>query len=297
MSYRIFHSRFGEGLLAIHDDEDVAEVKGVPTFRYKLMAFAISSAVAGMMGGIHAVYVGYVTVGETFAVTVPLYVVLMSILGGARHWAGPAIGATLITVMQSAVVGGAHAELGRAGVALALIVVILTLPSGIVPGLLRMLSSAGSRDRRGKFRPLPSRKSRPWRRSRRPRGARASGVQGRGQVLRRHPRAERRHPRRAGRRDPCPGRAQRVGQVHAHQHDQRAFPGRARASILLEGRAITGLPPHEIAQSGIARTYQIPRLFNNLTILENVRLCAEFGGVPPPMTRTRQPASGWPSPA
>ena len=172
VSYLIFHSRFGGGLLAIHDDEDVAEVKGVPTFRYKLMAFAISSAIAGMMGGIHAVYVGYVTVGETFAVTVPLYVVLMSILGGARHWAGPAIGATLITVLQSAVVGGSHAELGRAGVALALIVVILTLPSGIVPSLLRMLKER--RRKPGMERPIstrrPSRRTWPWRRSRRPSG-------------------------------------------------------------------------------------------------------------------------------
>ena len=49
--------------------------------------------IAGVAGGIHAVYVSYVTVGETFSITVPLYVVLMSILGGARHWLGPAVGA------------------------------------------------------------------------------------------------------------------------------------------------------------------------------------------------------------
>ena len=36
--------------------------------------------------------------GEVFAITVPLYVVLVSILGGARHWAGPALGAALITL-------------------------------------------------------------------------------------------------------------------------------------------------------------------------------------------------------
>ena len=43
-------------------------------------------------------FVSYVTVGETFSITVPLYVVLMSVLGGARHWLGPAVGATLVTV-------------------------------------------------------------------------------------------------------------------------------------------------------------------------------------------------------
>ena len=78
------------GLFAIHDDEDVAEVKGVPTFRYKLVAFALSAGIAGVVGGIHAMYVGFVTVGETFELTVPLYVVLMSVLGGSRHWFGPA---------------------------------------------------------------------------------------------------------------------------------------------------------------------------------------------------------------
>lgn len=72
VSRRILRSRLGAGLLAIHDDEDVAEVKGVPTLHYKLAAFAISSAIAGAAGAIQAAYVGYVTVGETFSITVPL---------------------------------------------------------------------------------------------------------------------------------------------------------------------------------------------------------------------------------
>ena len=130
-------SRLGLGLFAIHDDEDVAEVKGVPTFRYKLMAFALSAGIAGVAGGIHAVYVSYVTVGETFAITVPLYVVLMSILGGARHWLGPAVGAVIITASLYAFTGGQTAVLGRAVVALALILVILLLPEGVVPASLR----------------------------------------------------------------------------------------------------------------------------------------------------------------
>ena len=50
----IARARLGLGLFAIHDDEDVAEVMGVPTFRYKLVAFALSCALAGAAGGIHA---------------------------------------------------------------------------------------------------------------------------------------------------------------------------------------------------------------------------------------------------
>ena len=192
VSRQILRSRLGVGLLAIHDDEDVAEVKGVPTLRYKLAAFAISSAIAGAAGAIQAVYVGYVTVGETFSITVPLYVVLMSILGGARHWAGPAIGATLITVGQSLFVGGGHAELGRAGVALALIVVILMVPQGIAPRLLRRFSPrhGAPRSANGKQLNLAA-AARPdrcpvWQRESH------SGVPGRHQIIRRHTGAARR---------------------------------------------------------------------------------------------------------
>ena len=94
IAYGIYRSRLGIGLFAIHDDEDVAEVLGVPTFRCKMAAFAMSCALAGIAGGIHALFVSYVTAGETFTITVPLTVVLMSVLGGTRQWAGPAVGAT-----------------------------------------------------------------------------------------------------------------------------------------------------------------------------------------------------------
>src|SRR6185369_8608918 len=47
-AYAIARSRLGLGLYAIHDDEDVAEVQGVPTLAYKLAAFTLSAGIAGM---------------------------------------------------------------------------------------------------------------------------------------------------------------------------------------------------------------------------------------------------------
>src|SRR5204862_8173434 len=125
-------AKLGAGLFAIHDDEDVAEVMGVPTFRCKMIAFGISCALAGIAGGIHALFVSYVTVGETFSIVVPLTVVLMSVLGGTRHWAGPAVGAAIITALLYAFTASNYAVAGRAAVGLILIVVILFMPQGVL---------------------------------------------------------------------------------------------------------------------------------------------------------------------
>lgn len=48
-------------------------------------------------------------------------------------------------------------------------------------------------------------------------------------------------------------------------------------SYSFEGRELVGLPAHQVAQSGIARTYQIPRPFAQMTVQENVVLAAMFG--------------------
>jgi branched-chain amino acid transport system ATP-binding protein len=47
-------------------------------------------------------------------------------------------------------------------------------------------------------------------------------------------------------------------------------------TITFRGRKITGLPPHEICHLGIARTYQIPQPFGNLTAMQNVLLSAVY---------------------
>ena len=140
IAWKVAHSRFGMGLFAIHDDEDVAEAKGVPTLRYKLIAFALSAGIAGAVGGVHAMYVGFITVSGTFELTVPLYVVLMSVLGGSRSWFGPAIGAAVITALLYAFISGGEAMIGRAIVGVILISAILWLPDGAVPAAKKWLA-------------------------------------------------------------------------------------------------------------------------------------------------------------
>jgi branched-chain amino acid transport system permease protein len=144
IAYKLQQSKLGVGLFAIHDDEDVAEVMGVPTYGYKLLAFAVSSGLAGLAGGIHALFVQYVTVGETFNITVPLTVVLMSCLGGSRHWAGPAVGATFITVLLYYFTAGNNPVMGKAAVGVVLIGVILFMPNGIMGYFLKRRAKAAA---------------------------------------------------------------------------------------------------------------------------------------------------------
>ncbi|HEX4523934.1 MAG TPA: branched-chain amino acid ABC transporter permease, partial [Casimicrobiaceae bacterium] len=132
IAYSIAHARLGLGLFAIHDDEDAAEVVGIATYRYKLVAFGVSCALAGVAGGIQALFVSYVTASGTFNITVPLTVVLMCVLGGTRSWAGPAIGATAITILLYATTAADQPVAGKAVVGAVLVAAILLMPEGIL---------------------------------------------------------------------------------------------------------------------------------------------------------------------
>jgi len=272
IAWWVSRSRLGMGLFAIHDDEDVAEVKGVPTFRYKLLAFTLSGAIAGVVGGVHATYVGFLTVSETFGITVPLYVVLMSVLGGARHWAGPAVGAILIAASLYTFTSGDQATLGRGLVALVLIIAILLLPEGIVPTLLKRLRR---RPRVAAATPAGT-----------PIAAQASATRSDKPVLvvqdvrksfggvhaLRGVSLEVRQGEILGLVGPNgSGKTTLINMITGH------FPLDG-GSIRIDDREIGGQPAHAIAQRGIARTYQIPRPFGGLTVLDNVRLAAMFGG-------------------
>jgi len=300
VAWAIFVSKFGAGLFAIHDDEDAAEVMGVPTYRYKLIALAISCALAGVAGGIHAMFLSYVTVGEVFTITVPLTVVLMSVLGGTRHWAGPAVGAVAITGLLYSFTAADHAIAGKAMIGAVLIAAILFMPDGILLRLKRAFGKrapapAGRAEHPASHVPTqaaaavtspitPSSHATHGEPLLRVRGLQKSfrGVRAltgvdvdvrRGEIL--------------GLLGPNgSGKSTFINVVTGHY-----LP--TGGQIVFEGRALAGLPAHRIAAAGIARTYQIPRPFAHLSVLDNVALATMFGGAIHDVAAARRQAMTW----
>lgn len=131
VAFAIQHSRLGQGLFAIRDDEAVAESLGVPTFQYKMIVLAISCFFAGLSGGLHALQINYVAVDSVFNIRVPLFVILMSILGGRWHWLGPVLGATIIHTLSDRFSSARLEFLNQIIIGLLLIVMILFVREGM----------------------------------------------------------------------------------------------------------------------------------------------------------------------
>ncbi len=136
LAYAVQYSRFGYGLFAIRDDERVAEGIGVPTLRYKLVIFTLNGVIAGISGALHAVQVNFISPSSAFGIRIPLFVILMSVVGGRRHWLGPVLGAGLIYTVTDRLVGAGLAELNQILLAFVLIAATLFLRGGIIARLL-----------------------------------------------------------------------------------------------------------------------------------------------------------------
>jgi branched-chain amino acid transport system permease protein len=130
-AYLIQNSRFGWGLFSIRDEEGVAEELGVPTFRYKMFAITISGFIGGISGAVAAIQIGYLTPESVFSLNVALLVIVMSVVGGRRHWLGPIIGALLIYSLQEQLSSSGHDEWAQVVLGSILVVVVLFAPEGL----------------------------------------------------------------------------------------------------------------------------------------------------------------------
>ena len=96
---RIVHSPYGQVLKAIRENEARAVSLGYDVDRYKLLAFVLSTALAGLAGALKTLVLGFATLSDAHW-SLSGEVVLMTLLGGLSTFAGPVLGAFTIIGLQ-----------------------------------------------------------------------------------------------------------------------------------------------------------------------------------------------------
>jgi branched-chain amino acid transport system permease protein len=125
-------SRFGAGLRAIKEDEEVAQTMAINAPLLKIKAFALSAFFPGIAGGIFACYLTYIHPDIVFDVNMSILIVLMALFGGGSSWLGPIIGASFLTIINELLSTFVKAELARVLYGSLFIVVIIFMPNGII---------------------------------------------------------------------------------------------------------------------------------------------------------------------
>ena len=278
MTAWIRRSKFGLGLVAIRDDEDKAAGIGVVTPAYKALAFMASAVWVGMAGAVYGYYVSFLTVGTMFDIVLSMQVVLVVLLGGRGTVWGPVLGAFIVVPLAELTntsIGGMDAGAIRlvmfGGL---LLLVTMALPKGNHPHR----SPASSSDVGSSAPRAPPARGSPTLRC----------------------------PQRPGANGPPPTRGSELlrvdgvtvqfGGVRALDDASLQVPSGsitaligpngsgkttlfnvidgtytpASGDVVLAGSSLTGLDRTRRAFAGIGRTYQLPRLFDSLTVLENV---------------------------
>jgi len=97
----LVRSRIGRAFVAIRDHDIAAELIGIDIFRYKLIAFAISSFYAGVTGVLYTYYLGVANY-EQFQINVSIDYLAMIIMGGLGSVLGSILGAVFVTLLPIA---------------------------------------------------------------------------------------------------------------------------------------------------------------------------------------------------
>ncbi|HYA20735.1 MAG TPA: ABC transporter ATP-binding protein [Burkholderiales bacterium] len=149
ISMRLQDSRIGRAWAAVREDEMAAKAMGINTRNIKLLAFAMGASFGGVSGGLFAAFQGFIS-PESFTLIESIMILCMVVLGGMGNIAGVILGVVLLVVLPEALryIGPAEqALLGRIFVdpadlrmlifGLALILVMLFRPAGLLPSTIR----------------------------------------------------------------------------------------------------------------------------------------------------------------
>ncbi len=274
MTWWIRRTKFGMGLIAIREDEGKAGTIGVNAPVYKLLAFGASALFVGMAGSVYGYYLSFVDPIGMFSIITSALIVLAVILGGRGTLFGPVLGAFIIqpvNIYANQAFGGGNARLVLFGGLLVLLVIVL--PKGILPTAAGIIEKARTKGTVGLS------------------GARLNPLD------RPLVRAEIRKPTPSGQALlEVRGLHKSFGGNHAVNDCTFTVPegsitaligpngsGKTtvfnlisgtmtpdQGEILLGGEHLERMSPWSRAHHGLGRTFQITRLFREMTVLENV---------------------------
>jgi branched-chain amino acid transport system permease protein len=271
----IARTKFGTGLIAIREDEGKAASIGVNTTIFKILAYAASSFFIGVAGGVYAYYQTFLNPVGSFAILGSVLIVLAALLGGRGTLYGPVLGAFIIQLVnEGATVYGGSSQTRVLILGLILVGVVLFLPAGLLPTL-----EAAWRRRH----PVATEYT-----------DQAGALSHDTAVVRE--RVEARDPAPPGPLLEVRGVTKRFGGLTAVDGaDLTVERGSITAligpngsgkttlfnlitgnmtadagTVTFAGKRIEKLPPWTRGHLGLGRTFQVTRLFNDMTVLQNV---------------------------
>jgi len=130
----IRRTKFGTGLIAIREDEGKAASIGVNTTRFKIVGYGASAFFIGVAGGVYAYYLTFLNPVGSFAILGSVVIVLAALTGGKGTLYGPVVGAFLVQLTSEAATvygGGSQTRVLLFGSAL--VAVVLFMPAGLLP--------------------------------------------------------------------------------------------------------------------------------------------------------------------
>ena len=286
ISIRLRDSKIGRAWMAIREDETAAAAMGVDRTRTKLLAFAIGAAFAGATGTFYVAKLQTAT-PEMFGFPVSVMILVMVVLGGMGSVWGVVVGAVLLQLLQSwflqDISGWIHA-LGRAVNVAWMQQVDLTQSIELIFGLILVFMMLYRRDGLIPATAKQSALTEEQQHADVNRGG-FTALTGLGNFARTH---------HAGLE--VKGISVRFGGLVALNAIDLTVPAGSVVAVIgpngsgkstlfntitgltpadggiirFDGKDLLGLPPHQILRRGIARTFQNIRLFNNLSVLDNI---------------------------
>ncbi len=135
-AYRVKTSSFGRAFLAIRENEIAAEAVGVPTTRYKVLAFVLAAFFAGIAGGLYAHELGISLSPGDLGFMKSFDIIIMVVLGGMGSISGAIMAAALLTILPEWLRQPTHVwPLG-----LAIIILLLVLRRGRLSRMIHTLA-------------------------------------------------------------------------------------------------------------------------------------------------------------